>query len=64
MKNRFAILDVYGGDTARTFDNNDLVTKFREGIGSNNLAWGAAYYPYLNTTIVTPSEMTTEEYQI
>ena len=57
MKNRFAILDVYGGDTARTFDNNDLVTKFREGIGSNNLAWGAAYYPYLNTTIVTPSEI-------
>ena len=57
MKNRFAILDVYGGDTARTFDNNDLVTKFREGIGTNNLAWGAAYYPYLNTTVVTPSEI-------
>ena len=52
MKNRFAILDVYGGDTARTFDNNDLVTKFRDGIGTNNLAWGAAYYPYLNLSLI------------
>jgi hypothetical protein len=29
----------------------DIVNQFREGIGSNQLQWGAAYYPFLNTTI-------------
>ena len=41
MKDRFAILDVKGGD----------VDAFRTGIGTDGLAYGAAYYPYLNTTI-------------
>lgn len=57
MQNRFAILDVYGGNSERTFDNNDVVDKFREGVGANFLAWGAAYYPLLNTTIVNSSEI-------
>ena len=57
MKNRFAILDIYGGDAERTFDNEDVVTKFREGVGANYLSWGAAYYPSLNTTIVGSSEI-------
>lgn len=57
MQNRFAILDVFGGNQERTFDDNDVVDKFREGVGSNFLAWGAAYYPLLNTTIVNSSEI-------
>ena len=57
MKNRFAVLDVFNGNKERTFDNNDIVDKFREGVGSNFLAWGAAYYPSLNTTIVSSSEI-------
>lgn len=57
MKNRFAILDVYNGSTERTFDDNDVVDKFREGVGANFLQWGAAYYPFLNTTIVGTSEI-------
>lgn len=57
MQNRFAVLDVYGGNAERTFDNNDVVDKFREGVGSNFLSWGAAYYPLLNTTIVSSSEI-------
>ena len=57
MQNRFAILDVFNGNTERTFDNKDVVNKFREGVGSNFLAWGAAYYPYINTTIVGSSEI-------
>lgn len=48
MKNRFAILDVPQlGD--------DSVKLFREGVGSNNLAFGAAYYPWLKTTIIGDS---------
>jgi hypothetical protein len=57
MKNRFAILDVYNGDKERTFDESDVVGRFREGVGSNFLQWGAAYYPFLNTAIVKSSEL-------
>ncbi len=57
MKNRFAILDVYGGTNERTFDDEDVISKFREGVGSNFLMWGAAYYPYLNTTLIKASEI-------
>lgn len=57
MKNRFAILDVYNGTTERSHDDNDFINRFREGIGSNNLSWGAAYYPFVNTTTYSSSEV-------
>jgi hypothetical protein len=57
MKNRFAILDVYNGDIERTFDESDIINQFREGVGSNFLQWGAAYYPYLNTSILSSSDL-------
>jgi len=57
MKNRFAVLDVYNGDQKRTFDDADVITKFREGVGSNHLSWGAAYYPFLQTSVVSESEV-------
>ena len=51
MKNRFAILDVYNGANARTHSDDDVISKFREGVGSNFLSWGAAYYPFVNTIV-------------
>ncbi len=57
MKNRFAILDVYNGTQERTFDEDDIINKFREGVGSNFLMWGASYYPYLNTSLIKASEI-------
>ena len=57
MKNRFAILDVHSGYERRTYDANDVITKFREGIGNNNLNFGAAYYPWLYTSIVQKDEV-------
>ena len=57
MKSRFGLFDVYDGDQKRTFDKSDVITTFREGIGNNFLNFGAAYYPWLNTTIVTSSEI-------
>jgi len=57
LKNRFAILDVYEGSKERTFDEDDAVDKFRNGVGSNFLQWGASYYPFLNTTVVSKSEI-------
>jgi phage tail sheath protein FI len=41
LGDRFAILDVKDGDVAAS----------REGYGPDNLAYGAAYYPYLRTSL-------------
>lgn len=41
LGDRFAILDVLGGD----------VSAFRDGIGTVNLNYGASYHPYLQTTL-------------
>ncbi len=43
LGDRFAILDVLTGD--------NKVTEFRNSIGTNNLMYGAAYYPYLQTSL-------------
>ena len=56
-QSRFAILDVFNGNKERTFDSNDVVEKFRTGVGNNHLSYGAAYYPFLNTSIVSTSEV-------
>lgn len=43
LMDRFVIMDVPEAD--------DEIVAFRNGIGNNNLRFGAAYYPYLNTSI-------------
>jgi hypothetical protein len=55
-RSRFAILDIYDGFKIRTFDDADVIDRFRKGIGTNNLQWGAAYYPWLYTTIMSADE--------
>lgn len=50
MKNRFAILDIHDGD--QPLQPDDPVAAFRDALGQNNLDFGAAYYPWLNTTVV------------
>jgi uncharacterized protein len=57
MKNRFSILDVYNGAQSRTYDKNDVITRFREGVGSNFLAFGSAYYPYVKAAIIQADEV-------
>lgn len=42
LKDRFTILDVRAGDVAA----------FRDGVGTDGLLYGAAYHPYLKTTLV------------
>ncbi|MDL2322910.1 phage tail sheath subtilisin-like domain-containing protein [Bacteroidales bacterium OttesenSCG-928-A17] len=45
MKNRVALLDIFPAE-------KDPIKGFREEIGSEFLSYGAAYYPWLNTSIV------------
>jgi len=57
-QNRIALLDVYDGYKERTKSIDvDVIQKFREGIGKSNLAWGAAYFPWLNTVVVQDTEI-------
>lgn len=56
-----ALFDIKGGDT---FTNalelakpDNIITRFRNEIGTNNLNYGAAYFPWLNTTIIQPTEI-------
>jgi uncharacterized protein len=47
MKNRFAILDVFGG-----YRDDDCIKTFRDQLATNFPAYSACYYPWLNTSIV------------
>lgn len=57
MQNRFSLLDIYNGHKKRTYDEEDIISRFREGIGANFLNYGAAYYPWLFSSVVQDSEI-------
>ena len=72
MQSRVAILDIKDGYEYRIRGdkNVDIITNFRESIGSENLSYAAAYYPWLQTSIVPKKEvkfdclsMTKEEFE-
>ena len=48
LRDRFAIFDIYGGKT--DLDSTGLNTN-RDYFGNNNLKYGAAYYPFIKTTM-------------
>jgi uncharacterized protein len=51
MKNRFAVLDVFAGHLDRQDPKGDPIATFRNDIGINCLDYGAAYYPWVRTSI-------------
>ncbi len=57
MRNRFALLDIYGGYKDRNHPDGDVVAGFRENTGSEFLDYAAAYYPWINTSIVQETEL-------
>lgn len=54
-QSRFGIFDVIPDAADSTME--DTFLKFRDGVGSEALNYGAAYYPWLNTSIVMASEI-------
>jgi len=63
MQSRIAILDVHNGAGERiegTVDDGDVIAIFREKIGTEFLNFGAAYFPWLHTSIVPGGEITYE----
>lgn len=55
MKNRFAVLDIYGGFQDNR--DNECIDNFRNKMATNFPAFGAVYYPWLNTSIVPVTEL-------
>jgi phage tail sheath protein FI len=51
-QSRFAIVDVPEG----YLDKADCIDRFREGTTSDNRRYGAAYYPWLETTVVSAAD--------
>ncbi len=60
MKNRFAILDIFGGHLSQKDPLGNPVSTFRNDVGINNLDFGAAYYPWLDTSIFQARDFTFE----
>jgi phage tail sheath protein FI len=57
MKNRFAILDIWGGQRDRQDPSGDCIESFRSKLGINYLDYAAAYYPWINTTVVQDKDL-------
>ena len=57
MKNRVAILDIYEGYKDRKDSSGDNVLEFRNRIGTSFLDFGAAYYPWINTSIIQDKDL-------
>jgi len=56
MMNRFAILDVQP-KAAENETTSQQIDKFRTNVGANFLSYGAAYYPWLNTSVLSDKEI-------
>jgi phage tail sheath protein FI len=60
MKNRIAILDLWGGYKDRQDPSGDCIENFRSALGINYLDYASAYYPWVNTTIVQDNDLNYE----
>ena len=60
MKNRVAILDVSDGYRSRQDPAGDPIATFRDSLGVNFLNFGAAYYPWINTSTVRGNDLSFE----
>ena len=63
LQDRVAVLDVYGTTTLNQnspqfqTELDNLMNRFRSDVGDENLSYGMAYFPFLNTTVVQPNEI-------
>lgn len=59
MMSRIGVFDVFNGykDRKDPSEDVDVITAFRDGIGTNALNYGTAYYPWINTSIIQDTEV-------
>jgi Bacteriophage tail sheath protein len=58
LQDRVAVLDVYGTQHAKKDNWEKIITRFREDVGDAALDYGMAYFPFLQTSVVSASEFT------
>ena len=68
-QSRFALFDIYGGDkfkNAADLQTNpdNLIANFRTAIGENFLNYGAAYFPWLQTSISDKTDITLSNFDV
>lgn len=56
VRSRVAILDIHRGFLTRDVER-DCVEDFRANVGSTSLSWATAYYPWVETAIVSRGEL-------
>lgn len=59
MQNRFSILDVQP-KTAENQTMDEQIKAFQTYIGNSNLSYGAAYYPWLETSLLADNDISAE----
>lgn len=60
MKSRIALLDIHEGYRDRSDPANDPITQFRNSLTASELSYGAAYYPWLRTSLTAQRPATYE----
>ena len=60
MRNRIAILDIWGGHKDRQDPAGDCIENFRSALGINYLDYATAYYPWVNSTVVQDKALSYE----
>jgi hypothetical protein len=57
MQTAVAIFDIVGGDTPDPIMYTNDIEDFRNGTGNSSLKYGIAYYPFIQTTAMQPSDL-------
>ena len=63
---KVALFDIWGGNAEVPLgeDPSKYVTRFRENIGLDNLSYGAAYYPWVKTNIISLNDIGYENFNL
>lgn len=63
---KVALFDIWGSGEELPLgeDKNKYVTRFRENIGLDNLTYGAAYYPWVKTNIISLNDIGYENFNL
>lgn len=57
VQSRVALFDVRNGAVTKVDDISPKIDKFREGVGQNFLNYGVAYFPWVNTSVISDTDV-------
>jgi phage tail sheath protein FI len=57
VQSRVALFDVRDGAVTKVDDITPKIEKFRTGVGQNFLSYGVAYFPWVNTAVISDTDV-------